>query len=70
METVPRIGGMGRACNRRLPPGGGRTILPGALRGRGAMNNWTKSILISIGLTILLNAILWMSGCSVITLKM
>jgi hypothetical protein len=38
--------------------------------GRGAMNNWTKSILISIGLTILLNAILWMSGCSVITLKM
>ncbi len=34
------------------------------------MNNWTKSILISIGLTILLNAILWMSGCSVITLKM
>ena len=34
------------------------------------MSTLTKSILISIGLTILLNAILWMSGCSVITLKM
>lgn len=33
------------------------------------MSNLTKSILISIVLTVVLNAILWMSGCSVITLK-
>lgn len=33
------------------------------------MSTLTKSILISIGLTILLNAILWMSGCSVIRLE-
>lgn len=32
------------------------------------MSTLTKSILISVGLTVLLNAILWMSGCSVIQL--
>lgn len=30
------------------------------------MGRFGKAILISIGLTVLLNAILWMSGCSVI----
>ena len=38
-------------------------------KGEGTMSTLTKSILISIGLTVVLNAILWMSGCSVITLK-
>ena len=33
------------------------------------MSTLTKSILISIMLTVVLNGILWMSGCSVITLK-
>jgi hypothetical protein len=30
------------------------------------MGRFGKAIAISIGLTVLLNAILWMSGCSVI----
>lgn len=34
------------------------------------MNMLTRSILLSILLTVVLNAILWMSGCSVIRLQM
>ncbi len=34
------------------------------------MRTFKKSILISVALTVLLNAVLWMSGCSVINLQL
>ena len=43
-----------------------QTLFPALQSGGTHMSTLTRAILISIGLTLLLNAILWMSGCSVI----
>ena len=65
--TGLRIGAGSHARNNGLPFSCRPASFP-ANEG-GFMSTLTKSILISIVLTVVLNGILWMSGCSVITLK-